>query len=130
MFHAKRAEWEERLKKVFDEIDDFLEDRYGEKCNLHPARPGRNLTANKAQDGLFNVGATFTAGYGSRYGRGYVVEIHLVTLESIPDRLMELIERDVMEQLSEKLPRYFPHNELYVKKDGGTIKIFGDLSFM
>ncbi len=129
MAHPRRAEWEERLKKVFDEIDDYLEDSYGDLYRLHPARPERDLTSNKAQDGLFNVGATFTPGYGSEYGRGYVVEIRLVTLERVADAVFERVEGEVIHLLRESLPQYFPQKELYVKKDGSAIKIYGDLSF-
>ena len=40
-----------------DRIDDLLEERYGHRYSLHPARPKRHVTANREDDGLFG-GAT------------------------------------------------------------------------
>ena len=129
MNHPLREAWEEQLKKLFDEIDDYLEDRYGGKYVLHPSRPDRDETTNKAQDGLINVGATFTAGYGSELGRGYVVELDFVTLEHVAEEDEREAEKAVIKKIAEKLPKYFPQRELYVKKDNGVIKIYGDLRF-
>ena len=70
MYHPKMMEWDKKLKAIFDRIDDKLEDRYGELFPLHPTRAERGTTSNKESDGLFNVGASFTAGYGSKLGRG------------------------------------------------------------
>ena len=36
MRHTKAIEWDRRLKEMFDGIDDILEDRYGQRWNLHP----------------------------------------------------------------------------------------------
>ena len=68
MRHPRLVEFETRLKQLFDAIDDLLEEKYGRTYHLHPSRPARGLTGNKAHDGLFNVGATFTPGYGSHHG--------------------------------------------------------------
>ena len=76
--------WEEKLKRVFDHIDDRLESKYGDKYPLHPARPKQGTTANKEEDGLFNVGAAFSAGFGSKRGRGYVVQVRMSTLSGVP----------------------------------------------
>ena len=122
-------EWENILKKVFDEIDEALENRYGSRFPLHPARPFHGSTSSREQDGLFDVGASFSAGFGSKYGRGYVIDIDMVTLKSVPDDLKEQIERDVVRMLREKLPLYFPGRSLTVKRDGNIFKILGDLSF-
>ena len=128
MRHPKIIEWEKKLKEVFDEIDDYLEDTYGKAYTLHPARAERDTTSNRALDGLFNVGASFTPGYGSEHGRGYAVEIDMVTLEQVPDKVERRIEKDVINKLKIKLPKYFPGKNLRVDKDGRAIKIYGDLT--
>ena len=121
------AIWERRLKELFDEIDDELEDRYGPLFSIHPARPRRGATSNKEHDGLFNVGASFSAGFGSRLGRGYVIDFDVVTLESIPRLIKEQIEQDVFLLVAEKLPRFFPSSTLRVDRDRSVIKIHGDI---
>ena len=85
MYHPKTLEWDGRLKDVFDRIDRALEDRYHGRWKLRRNRPMRGETANPEADGLFNIGVFFTPGYGSRLGRGYLVEIVIATDESIPD---------------------------------------------
>ncbi|MDC7222732.1 MAG: hypothetical protein PQJ60_03260, partial [Spirochaetales bacterium] len=57
--HPKSKEWDDKLMAMFDRIDDFLEDKYGDKYLLHPNRMKRGTTANKSMDGLFNVGASY-----------------------------------------------------------------------
>ena len=84
--------WERRLKELFDEVDDELEDRYGPLFSIHPARPSRGATSNKEHDGLFNVGASFTAGFGSKLGRGYVIDFDVVTLDTVPRPIKQQIE--------------------------------------
>ncbi len=120
MRHPKAIEWEETLKRVFDEIDHALEERYGNRYNLHPARPPRGATSNPESDGLFNVGAAFTAGYGSEFGPGYIVEVRMATLDRMPPDVIEQIEQEVVEMLREKLPQAFPGRQLHVSR--------GDLS--
>ncbi len=127
MRHQKVEDWESRLKKVFDRIDDYLEDKYGGRYPLHPARPPRGTTSSKAYDGLFNVGASFSAGYGSSRGAGYVVEVRLVTLSRVPHYIRSQIEEEVIEKLREELPREFPDRELRVERDGSVYKIYGNL---
>lgn len=127
MKHPRLADFEATLKRLFDAIDDRLEERYGERYELHPARPERGETANKAHDGLFNVGATFTPGYGSRLGRGYIVQVDMVTLERVPADVREQIEQEVADLVNEKLPYYFPHRRLSVDRDRNSYKVHGDL---
>ena len=129
MERSDLEDWEYRLKLLFDEIDDRLEDTYGPLFSIHPSRQKRGRTSSKEQDGLFNVGASFSAGFGSRFGRGYVVDIDVVTLESVPDSIRERIEQDVYDLLTEKLGDYFPEQQLTVNRDGNVMKIHGDLSF-
>ena len=123
------VDWERRLKSLFDEIDDHLEDKYGPLFSIHPSRPRRGRTANKEHDGLFNVGASFSPGFGSRLGRGYVVDIDVVTLDSVPQQIREKIEVDVERLVDEKLPTFFPGRDMQVARDGKILKIYGDLSF-
>ena len=108
MWHTKTIEWDRRLKAMFDEIDDILEDRYGSRWNLHPNRPQRGRTSNREMDGLFNIGADFTAGYGSRLGRGYIVQVRMSTLDHVPAEARHRIEADVEQLVVEKLPTAFP----------------------
>lgn len=128
MRHPKLIEWEDKLKDLFDEVDDYLEDTYGGMYPLHPSRSKRGVTSNKASDGLFNVGASFSAGFGSKYGRGYVIDVHMSTLSRVPDHVKEDIYKAVVDQVRLRLPKYFEERELEVAKDGNVFKIFGDLS--
>lgn len=121
-------QFESRLKELFDEVDDYLEEKYGDRFPLHPARAHRGATANKESNGLFNVGAAFSAGYGSAHGRGYVIDIDMVTLSQIPESVEEEIEADAVAFVQKKLPSYFPDRNLEVKRESHAFKIAGDLS--
>lgn len=127
MKHPSLVRFERRLKGLFDSVDDYLEEKYGAQYQLHPSRPARGRTANKAHDGLFNVGASFTAGYGSRYGRGYVVQVEMVTLDRVPSDVREMIEQEAADLVNEKLTYYFPGRELQVARDRNVFKIYGDI---
>jgi hypothetical protein len=126
--HHAAVKFEKKLKKVFDRIDDYLEEQYGDRYPLHPSRAKRNTTANKEDDGLFNVGAAFSAGFGSEHGAGYVVEVRMATLAEIPEEIQDKLERIVAVCLRNELPKAFPKRKLKVKRDGPVYKIFGDLS--
>lgn len=127
MRHPSLVRFEANLKRLFDSVDDQLEEKYGARYRLHPSRPRRGQTANKAHDGLFNVGASFTAGYGSAYGRGYVVQVEMVTLELVPPDVREIIEQEAADLVNQKLPYYFPGRRLEVARDRNVFKIHGDL---
>ena len=120
--------WEARLKQVFDVIDHELEDAHGDRYPLHPVRAARGETENPASDGLFEIGAAFTTGYGSEKGRGYVVSARISTLSRIPSDIQEKLNAYVAERLSTLLPEYFPGQELRVERDGPVFKIVGDLA--
>lgn len=126
---ARVSEWEQRLAAVFHDIDHRMEEKYGHKYPLHPSRPARGSTGNPSADGLFDLGASFTAGFGSQHGRGYVVSIRLSTLARVPADIMERIEQEVLALLKVKLPKAFPNRELRIERDGHAFKIVGDLSF-
>ena len=127
--HPELQKWETRLKAVFDGIDDVLEEQYGARYPLHPARAKCGATSNREQDGLFNIGAAYSAGYGSEQGAGYVVDVRLATLKAVPKDVLEEIEEHVVTLLRERLPIVFPGQQLDVKRDGAAYKICGDLSF-
>ncbi|TFG61588.1 MAG: hypothetical protein E4H36_10120 [Spirochaetales bacterium] len=127
MRHHKVLAWERRLKRLFDKVDDLLEDEFGGRFLLHPARPERGATANKESDGLFNIGASFSAGFGSRLGKGYIIDVRMVTLDNVPEEIRNDIHNAVIREVEYLLPRYFPGKHLTVKKDGSVFKITGDL---
>lgn len=129
MRHQKAKAWEKRLKSVFNEIDTELERQFGETFSLHPARAPENTTSNPEMDGLFNVGASFSAGFGSRFGPGYVVDIRFSTLQKVPRALKQKVRDLVQLLLLEKLPVAFPTKELHVDKERQHLRIHGDLSF-
>jgi len=128
MQHPKLINWEKKLKSVLDKIDIMLEDRYGDKYDLHPARRKHGSTSNRSHDGLFDIRGDFTLGLGSEKGKGYIIDIDLKTLENIPKDMIEKIEDEVVSELNHRLPRTFPNKELKVERDGNLIKITGDLS--
>jgi hypothetical protein len=116
-------EWEHTLRKIFDVIDDHLEDKYGHLYPLHPARPGRGHTANKSSDGLFNIGASFSAGFGSRFGRGWVVDVTMVTLSKIPKDIKLQIYGKVIAELKRLLIQFYPERTINIEKDGNVFMI-------
>ena len=128
MRHRKAIEWEKRLKSVFDEIDAELENDYGGMLSRHPARAPDGGTSNPEMDGLFNVGASFSAGFGSRFGPGYVVNIQLLTLEHVSAKLKATLRDHVQALLIEKLPVAFPGKDLRVDQELRHLRIHGDLS--
>jgi hypothetical protein len=121
------VEWEQRLKEVFDDIDHEIEDEYGERYPLHPSRPERGETSSPSADGLFELGASFTPGFGSRFGRGYLVGIRLATLSKVPPDVIEEIEEKIAGLLEDKLQKKFPQRAMRVERDGHSFKILGDL---
>jgi hypothetical protein len=125
--HRKLVIWEKKLKQLFDRIDDTLEEKYGKVYPLHPSRAKRGSTSNKEQDGLFNVGASYSLGIGSKYGAGYIIEVRLVTLSEVHNEMRDQIEEEVVRILRAELPRVFSGQELNVDRDGSVYKIYGNL---
>ncbi|MCK5816770.1 MAG: hypothetical protein KAH15_02075 [Candidatus Marinimicrobia bacterium] len=128
MRHPNLIQWEKKLKSVLDDIDVLLEEKYGKKYDLHPARRKHGSTSNRSHDGLFDIRGDFTLGLGSDKGKGYIVDIDLKTLESIPQNIIDQIENETIKELKKRLTQAFPDRELKVEKDGNVIKVFGDLS--
>ena len=127
MRHPKALDWEKKLKVIFDEIDQQLETEYRSLFPLHPARPAEGETTNPEMDGLFNVGASFSAGFGSKFGPGYVVDIRLSTLQEVPPALREELREKVKAYLQTRLPEQFPGQHLLVNEEGAHLRIHGDL---
>ena len=120
--------FEERLHGVLSEIDGALEERWGARWPLHPARPPRGSAANPQYDGLFRVTAAFSAGFGSRLGPGYLFRVEMSTLAHVPAPEREAIEAEAAALLREGLARAFPGRDLRVDRDVAGYKIHGDLS--
>ncbi|HCE44611.1 MAG TPA: hypothetical protein DET40_13780 [Lentisphaeria bacterium] len=120
--------WEESLRNIFYELDHILEDRYGSTFPLNPVRAGHGATNNPEDSGLFDVGAAFSAGFGSRHGEGYVIETRWATLKPVPEETRKEAESIVEAYLNRRLPEVFPGKNLQVVRDGTLLKIIGDLS--
>jgi hypothetical protein len=122
--------WDARLKTIFDRIDDELEQspEWTSPVSRHPVRPPRAATANPEDDGLFDLGASFTAGFGSKFGPGYVISARYVTLDALDDRWRQALEDHVAERVAELLHEAFPGKDLRVDRDDTGYKIHGDLS--
>ncbi len=120
--------FEDTLHGVLSEIDGALEESWGSRWPLHPARPPRGAAANPQYDGLFRVTASFTAGYGSTWGPGYLFRVEFSTLSPIPANARAEIEEAAVALLREGLARAFPGRDLRVDRDGAVYKIHGDLS--
>lgn len=120
--------WEDKLHALLQKIDAELENTYGKKWPLHPSRPKRGTTANPQYDGLFRLTASFSAGYGSTFGSGYIFRVEIVTLSKIPPDIRDEIEEFSVNHLREGLSDIFSGRKLRVERDGNTFKIFGDLA--
>lgn len=128
MYHPKTRELDDNMRLACQRVDQILEDRYGKLYDLHPNRPSRGETSNPAMDGLFNVGTSFTAGYGSVYGRGYAFQVEIATLEQVPLDVRETILTEAVHLLEAELVLIFPHRSLEVVREGRSYKIVGDFS--
>lgn len=127
MSDDKLETWEAKLRVAFDAVDAILEKEYGDSYPLHPARPKHGATANCKYDGLFSVSAAYSAGFGSKHGEGYVIEVRMVTLAKVPKNEREEILEKTAELLRKNIPVIFPKRELKVIRDGHTYKIIGNL---
>ncbi len=126
MTHPSRVALEKALKEISDRADDALEDAFGEKYNLHPNRMKRGTTPNKSSDGLFNAGFTFTPGYGSDHGRGYVLQFHISTLEKVPKGVYQEFETFTVEYITSILGDYFKQDVVTLVRENTHYKLIGD----
>lgn len=88
----------------------------------------RGKGSNPSFDGLFSTSLAFTLGYGSKYGRGYVVNIDIRTLERVSQYDVAKIKGEAFSYLSQNLKVVIPEHELDVVYDGDLMKIVGDFS--
>ena len=72
--------------------------------------------ARHETNGLFDISANYTLGIGSEYGKGYIVDIQLVTLEKVETEVRDRIEQDVLTVLNKELPVIFPGQKLKAVK--------------
>lgn len=120
--------WEDALQRVLSFIDRRLEEKYGRLYPLHPARPATGTTGNPQYDGLFRVTAVFSAGIGSRLGKGYLFRVEIVTLSRVKPEVRAAVEEEAADMLRKGLKEVFPGRDLSVDRDNGVLKIYGDLS--
>ena len=128
MWHPRMLEFDHQMKALFDEVDHYLEDHYGDKYELHPVRPARGETSNPEADGLFNIGVDFSPGFGSELGRGYIIRKKMSTLDKVDPAIREEIYEAAVNKVRELLPLHFPDRELSVNRDKNHYKIQGDFS--
>ncbi len=126
--HRAVEEFELRLHELFGRIDRELEAEFGDEIPRDPRRPPVGSTADHTAEGLFRLGASFGAGYGSKHGPGYVVAIDVRAARTPPPELTARIERRAIELLRRELAAEFPDRALEVVRDGPVWKIVGDLS--
>jgi len=128
MMSAQQQKLENELRRMCDDLDHYLEDTFGDRYPLHPNRPPRGKAARVAYDGLFSTGTKFTLGYGSDTGRGYLVDIDIITLSRVNPEDREDIEQAAVSHLQKIIGQYFPDRKLDIQKDGRVYKIIGDFS--
>lgn len=121
------AKWEDKLYKILHAIDIYLEDKYGNLLPLHPSRPEHGTAVNPQYDGLFRLTASFSAGYGSALGAGYIFRVEFVTLSKISSTQREAIEDEAADLMRQGLALAFPDQHMTVARDGSVYKISGDL---
>jgi hypothetical protein len=128
MRHQNVEAWEERLNDLLKRVDRALEEEYGQLFAPHPARPAKGTTANPQHDGLFRVTASFSPGFGTELGKGYVLQLDLVTLEQVPAQTADAVQRRAVRLIQDGLEAALPGRHLKVQRDGNVWKIIGDLS--
>ena len=121
-------EMEQRLFEALEAADVEMEKRYGDRFTLHPARLPNGSAARRQYDGLFAFSAGFTAGYGSKRGPGYALELRMVTLENVPASFRERFEQETVALIQSELGKRLPERKLEIVKDVNGYKIVGDLS--
>ena len=123
-----QEELEQRLDKLCADLDNYLEDQYTDIFSLHPNRPLRGAGANPSYDGIFATSISFTLGYGSEYGRGYLVVVDVRTLQTVTALQREEINNRAFVYIKNNLPLHFPERKLDIVRDGNLLKIIGDFS--
>ena len=126
--HPKQEELEKKLSLLCQALDNHLEDKYGEHYHIHPNRLKRGQGANPSFDGLFSTSLAFTLGYGSKYGRGYVVNVEIRTLDKVSQYEQATIRGTAFSFISQNLKKYLPEHDLQIVQDGNVMKVIGDFS--
>lgn len=126
--HPKLIQFNDDLEALFKEVDEILEDHWGNTFPLHPNRPERGRTSNPEMDGLFEIAPDFTIGLNSQKGRGYIVSLRIATLEKVPPEMYESFMEESAKLIAERLPLCFPGRDLHIVRDGPVFKIIGDFS--
>ena len=126
--HPKQEELEVKMSELCQALDNYLEDIYGEHYKLHPNRLKRGKGSNPSFDGLFSTSLAFTLGYGSRYGRGYVVNVEIRTLDKVSQYEQASIRGTAFSFISQNLKKYLPEHDLQIVQDGNVMKVIGDFS--
>ena len=126
--HPKQEELENELANLCRNLDNHLEDKYGQKYRIHPNRLKRGAGSNPRFDGLFSTSIAFSLGYGSKSGRGYIVEVDIRTLDRVTEEDRKKILEDAFDYIKDNLKIYLPERELDIVKDGEVMKIVGDFS--
>lgn len=126
--HPRQEELEDRLAQLCRDLDNHLEDIYGTHYSRHPNRPERGMAANPAFDGLFATSCAFTLGYGSKSGRGYVVNVEIRTLDTVSEYERNKIFAEAFSYVTSLLPKAFPERELRIIQENNIMKIVGDFS--
>ncbi|HZJ88039.1 MAG TPA: hypothetical protein VFC80_02670 [Sphaerochaeta sp.] len=126
--HPSQLLLEKKLRALADDLDHYLEDMFEDLYPLHPNRPQRGEAASVAYDGLFSTGTQFTAGYGSKYGRGYIMSIEIRTLSQVEPCDRRKVEEASRAYLEEIIPHYLPGRKIELKRDGNVYKLVGDFS--
>ena len=128
MRNPRVEEWEEKLNQLLRRVTVQLEERFSDFALRHPARLPHGAIANPQNDGLFRITATFTPGFGSQLGKGYVLTIEPVTLERFRQEDWQQIEDFACAQIRAGLEAALPGCGLTLQRDGQIWKIVGDLS--
>lgn len=114
--HPKQIALETTMRKLCDELDEFLEDNFGTIYPIHPNRMQRGTTASPSYDGLFSTGTRFSLGYGSKAGRGYLVDIEIRTLSTVQEEDKKKIRGAAFEKINDLIPSIFPNVKLKSSK--------------
>jgi hypothetical protein len=128
MLHHLVEAWEAKLNALLIEVDSRLEEQFGSLFLPHPARPRLGSTANPQHDGLFRITASYSPGFGSVLGKGYVLQIDPVTLDNVSDQQLELIRQTAVQLIQDGLDKAMPGRHLRVQRENNVWKLVGDLS--
>jgi hypothetical protein len=126
--HPKQEILEEKMAQLCQALDNHLEDIYGDHYRLHPNRLRRGKGSNPSFDGLFSTSLAFTLGYGSQYGRGYVVNVEIRTLDKVSQYDSTKIQAEAFSFISQNLKKFIPDQDLKIVQDGNLMKVVGDFS--